>query len=72
MLLKLMEIRMITANDNMLDEMYEEMEKLFKQKQGNKVLKNLRQLVKQKGGKKVLGKFLNLCHLIVSLKLISI
>tara|TARA_Y100000813_G_scaffold179191_1_gene146771 strand:- start:1056 stop:1592 length:537 start_codon:yes stop_codon:yes gene_type:complete len=40
-------------------EMYEEMEKLFKQKQGNKVLKNLRQLVKQKGGKKVLGKFLN-------------
>ena len=40
-------------------EMYEEMEKLFKQKQGNKVLKNLRKLVKQKGGKKVLGKFLD-------------
>ena len=40
-------------------EMYEEMENLFKQTQGNKVLKNLRKLVKQKGGKKVLGKFLD-------------
>lgn len=40
-------------------EMYQEMENLFKQTQGNKVLKNLRKLVKQKGGKKVLGKFLD-------------